>query len=89
MKYLTPKDILAIHNEIINKTDGSHGIRDVGLLISLTERPKAIFGGKEFYKTVFKKAAVYLESLVKYHVFLDEQEGCHYSKRQILVFEWF
>ncbi|MEK7575587.1 MAG: hypothetical protein AAB491_00660 [Patescibacteria group bacterium] len=50
MKYLTPKDILAIHNEVINKTGGSHDIRDVGLLISLTERPKTRFGGKELYE---------------------------------------
>lgn len=71
MKYLTPQDILVIHARIIEKTGGVDGVRDVGLLISLTERPKTKFGGKELYNNVFKKAATYLESLARYHVFVD------------------
>ena len=71
MKYLTPQDILIIHAKIIDETGGLHGVKDVGLLISLTERPKAKFNGKELYRGVFKKAAVYLESLTHYHVFVD------------------
>lgn len=71
MKYLTPQDILVIHARIIDETGGSHGIRDTGLLVSLVERPKAAFGGKEMYPGIFEKAAVYLESLVSYYVFVD------------------
>lgn len=71
MKYLTPQDILVIHARIIDETGGSHGIRDTGLLISLSERPKTSFGGKEMYPGIFEKTAVYLESLVEYHVFID------------------
>ena len=71
MKYLTPQDILVIHARIIDETGGSHGIRDTGLLISLAERPRTSFGGREMYEGIFKKAAVYLESLVRYHVFID------------------
>lgn len=71
MRYLTAEDILVIHALIIDKTGGSHGIRDVGLLASLTERPKAKFGGKEQYKSIFNKSAVYLDSLAHYHIFVD------------------
>lgn len=71
MKYLTPQDILVIHARIIDAIGGSHGIRDTGLLASLAERPKASFGGKEMYSGILEKAAVYLESLVHYHVFVD------------------
>lgn len=71
MKYLTAEDILVIHALIIDETGGSHGVRDVGLLASLTERPKAKFGGKEQHKGVFNKAAVYLDSVACYHVFVD------------------
>lgn len=71
MKYLTAQDILVIHARIIDETGGSHGIRDSSLLISLTQRPKTSFGGKEMYVGIFEKAAVYLESLVRYHVFVD------------------
>jgi len=71
VKYLTAEDILIIHARIIDATTGSHGIRDVGLLASLVERPKAKFGGKEQYKGIFNKSAVYLDSLTRYHVFVD------------------
>jgi death on curing protein len=71
VKYLTPQDILVIHARVIDKTGGSHGVRDTGLLVSLTERPKSSFGGKEVYSDLFQKAAVCLESLIRYHVFID------------------
>lgn len=71
MNYLTPTEILAIHAKIIDATSGRHGIRDLGLLISITEKPKAAFGGKEMYANVFEKAAVYFDALVHYHVFID------------------
>lgn len=62
---------MVIHNEIIEKIGGSHGIRDIGLFLSIVEKSKSSFGGKELYKGVFEKAAVYLESLAKFHVFVD------------------
>lgn len=71
MKYLTAEEILIIHARITDETGGSHGVRDVGLLASLVERPKSRFGGQEQYRGIFKKAAVYLDSLVRYHVFVD------------------
>lgn len=71
VRYLTPQDILVIHAQILDATSGSHGIRDVGLLISLTERPKMQLINKEIYRSIFEKAAVYMESLMNYHVFID------------------
>lgn len=71
MKYLTGEEILALHSDIIDQTGGTHGIRDAGLFVSIVEKPKMEFGGKELHPGTFKKAAVYLESLANYHVFLD------------------
>ena len=71
MKYLKAEDVLIIHSEIIDQTGGLHGVRDTGLFLSIIEKPKSRFGGKDLYNGIFKKAAVYLESLVQYHVFLD------------------
>lgn len=71
MKYLTGDEILAIHSEIIDATGGAHGVRDAGLFVSIIEKPKARFGGKELYKGIFMKTAVYLEAFVNYHVFID------------------
>lgn len=71
MVYLTAEEILVIHARLIDETGGAHGVREVGLLISIVERPKGRFGGKELYAGVFKKAAVYLEALANYHLFVD------------------
>lgn len=71
MKYLTAEEILVIHSEIIDETGGIHGVHDIGLLMSIAKKPKSKFGGEELYKGVFKKAAVFLESLIQYHVFID------------------
>ena len=71
MKYLTSQDILVMHKHIIDATSGAHGIRDIGLLISIEERPKMTFSGEELYSGVFLKASVYLDSIIRYHVFID------------------
>lgn len=45
MNYLKVNQILVIHDEIIEETDGSPGIRDIHLLESAAARPQASFGG--------------------------------------------
>ncbi len=62
---------MVIHAKIIDETGGSHGVRDLNLLISITERPKTSFGGREMYPTIFDKAAVCLEGFARFHVFVD------------------
>ena len=71
MRYLSAQELLVIHSEIIDQTGGLHGVRDVGLLQSIVEKPRARFDGKELYTGIFLKTAAYLQSLVQYHVFLD------------------
>jgi len=71
MKYLKYEELLFIHSAIIDATGGLHGVRDLGLLLSIIEKPKLKFLGKEIYRSVFQKAAVYLESIAKYHPFVD------------------
>lgn len=71
MRYLTAQDILVIHALILDETGGSHGVREIGLLQSLMMRPQIMVGGKEAFPNVHLKAAAYLESLARYHVFVD------------------
>ena len=71
MKYLSATDILAVHDRVIEETGGGLGVRDSHLLGSIAERPKTSFGGAEQFPDVSTKAAVYLESIATYHVFLD------------------
>lgn len=71
MEYLTAKDVLILHDRVIEETGGAHGLRDLGLLISATDRPRAGFGGKELYPDAFTKAAVLFESIARNHAFVD------------------
>jgi len=86
MRYLTGDEILVIHSEIIEETGGTHGIRDVNLFLSLLERPKMGFGGKPLYSDVFQKAAAYLESLAKFHVFIDGNKRTAFAAASRFLF---
>lgn len=45
MKYLTPEQVLFIYARLIAETGGSHGIRDLGLLLSALDRLAGWFEG--------------------------------------------
>ncbi len=68
---MSGEEILVLHARILDATGGAHGVRDLHLLPSIVGKPKMKFGGKELYKGTFRKAAVYLEALVTYHIFID------------------
>lgn len=71
MEYLSALDILAVHDRIIEETGGMLGVREPGLLQSIAHRPQTSFGGNDQFPDVFTKAAVSLEAIATYHVFLD------------------
>jgi death-on-curing protein len=62
--------IISIHSELISKTGGLDGIRDVGLLDMSVNSPFQTFGG-DLYKTLADKASHLVFSLIKNHPFLD------------------
>ncbi len=62
---------MVLHSIVVDETSGSHGVRDLELLKSIVHKPQSRFGGKDLYDGIFKKAAVILESIANYHVFVD------------------
>lgn len=71
MKYLAAEQVLFIHARLVAETGGSHGIRDLGLLLSALARPQATFDGQDLYPDLFSKAGALLESLLQNHPFVD------------------
>lgn len=71
MKRIYEKDILTIHQLLIEKTGGSSGLRDAGLLDSAVNAPFQTFAGKDLYSTLEEKAAHLGYSLIKNHPFVD------------------
>jgi len=71
MKYLTPEQVLFLHARLVAETGGSHGVRDLNMLLSAVSRPQASFDGQDLYPDLFHKAAALLDSLINNHPFVD------------------
>jgi death on curing protein len=69
--YLVTEDLIAIHEVATGYTENYLLLVDAGLLASAVARPQAIFGGHEFYVTIWEKAAALMESIARNHAFTD------------------
>lgn len=70
-RFLGLEQVLAIHDDQIERYGGSSGIRDRGLLESALAMPQSGFGGQYFHQDLHEMAAAYLFHIVKNHPFLD------------------
>jgi death-on-curing protein len=66
MDYLTVTEVLAMHTDQIYRYDGTHGVRDHGLLEAALFRPQT-----GYYADLIEEAAALWESLSQNHAFLD------------------
>ena len=64
--YLTVVEVLAIHDDQIDRYGGSAGIRDRGLLEAALYRPQT-----GYYADLIEEAAALWESLAQNHPFID------------------
>lgn len=71
MNYLSPHQVLFLHARLIEETGGSHGVRDMGLMLSALGRPQATFEDEDLHPTIYEKAAVLADSLINNHPFVD------------------
>ena len=55
--YITIEETISLHEKLIEKTGGSHGIRDIGLLESTIYSAESSFDDVEIYPSVEEKAA--------------------------------
>ena len=85
MKYLTPQQVLAIHDQMVKRFGGSSGVRDIGLVESAVARPMATFDGVDLYEIIFDKAAALLQSLLKNHPFVDGNKRTALSSAGIFL----
>lgn len=71
MIFLSIEEVIQIHDDLVSEYGGLHGIRDLGLLISAIEMPKASLFGEYLHESIFDKAAAYLFHIVCNHAFVD------------------
>ena len=79
MKVFTVRQVLILHERMIQKYGGSSGVRDMGMLESAIGRPFATFGGEDLYSDVFMKAGAFIQSIVKNHPFIDGNKRTAFS----------
>ena len=79
MKILNKRQILMLHQHLVDETGGSPGLRDEGLLDSALNAPFQIFGDTSAYPSLQQKAARLCYGLVKNHPFIDGNKriGAH------------
>jgi len=71
MRYLTIKRILYLHQLVIERSGGIHGLRDEGALKSAAAQPRMTFDQLDLYPTRAAKAGALAYSLIQNHPFLD------------------
>ena len=71
MILLTVEEVTALHNKLIDRTGGSHGLRDQSLLESAVHSAMSGFEGSEAYPTIEEKAARLMYALTNNHAFID------------------
>ena len=71
MILLTVEEISDLHDKLIERTGGSHGLRDQSLLESAVYSAMSGFGDNEAYPSVEEKAARLMFSLTNNHAFVD------------------
>ena len=79
MKILTKAQVLMLHEQLVNETGGSPGLRDEGLLESALASPFQEFATYSPYPTIQQKAARLGFSLVMNHPYIDGNKriGAH------------
>jgi death on curing protein len=81
------RDVLNIHNILIDKFGGSKGIRDKGSLESAINRPFATFDNEDLYPTPSDKAAAILESILINHPFVDGNKRTAYVLMRLILLD--
>lgn len=79
MIILSKQQIIMLHEQIINETGGSTGLRDEGLLDSAIASPFQTFDSQDVYPSIQQKASQLCFSLVENHPFVDGNKriGAH------------
>jgi death on curing protein len=71
IEFLTLEDVLALHDELIQRYGGTPGLRDAGLLEAALAMPQAGFSSQYFHEFPHEMAAAYLFHLARNHAFID------------------
>ena len=73
------REVEQIHQILIDRFGGLHGIRDALALQSALARPFQTFDAQELHPSVLEKAAALIESILNNHPFIDGNKRVGYT----------
>lgn len=85
MDYLSLEQVLFIHQQMIEKYGGSHGVRDTNLLEFSIVKPRISAFGEEVYPTLFLKVSAMLHALIKNHTFVDGNKRTAFGSMHLML----
>lgn len=85
MKILSLKEVLTLHNKIIEQSGGATGIRDLGALESAIAQPLMSFGGEELYPSTAQKAGALGFSIIMNHPFVDGNKRTGHAAMELFL----
>lgn len=72
MEELTSNDIIYLHNRVEERFKVFTGVKDLGLVQAIADRPKQkLYGTFIPYEDIFTKAASLMEGIIRMHPFFD------------------
>ena len=85
---INTQDAIHVHEVLINKFGGIHGVRDLPLLESALSRPFQTFDQKDLYPTPIEKSAALIESMLINHPFIDGNKRIGYVLMRLLLMDY-
>lgn len=85
INFLDSQTVLILHDQLIERYGGSHGLRDTVLLESALSQPQSGFGEALFHSFPFGMAAAYLYDLTKNHPFIDGNKRIAFACARVFL----
>ena len=85
MRYLELRELLQLHQLLLDQSGGMAGIRDLGALEAALAQPRMTFGGSELYPGVAEKAAALGYSLIMNHPFVDGNKRAGHAAMEVFL----
>ena len=79
------RSVLYLYQQVLQRSGGTLGVRDHGLLESAVYRPQASFGGRDLYPDLFSKAAALGHSLILNHPFVDGNKRVGFEAMSLML----
>jgi death-on-curing protein len=85
LNWINLKELVLIHELVINETGGARGIINPIALESVLLRPFSSFEGKELFPDIWSKVAVLVHSLIAFHPFTDGNKRTAFVAAEVIL----